>query len=122
MTTRTIVWNDRAASPYPLNEVLKATYKGINWERGQEYLLYSIVVPEGYDIVKQLSGQFTKLETLQNAVDKFIETNGSVEAAFIELNAPPKRGRPFKNKQKPSVADLLRKEADEQTKEMEILP
>ena len=36
----------------------------------------------------------------------------SHEAAFIELNAPPKRGRPFKNKPKPTVAELLRAEAE----------
>jgi hypothetical protein len=120
MVIRTIYWNDADVSPYPLNDLVKSSYKGLPWERGKEYLLYSIVVPDGYDIVSQLAGKFTNLERLQAAIDKFLETNGSAEAAFIELNAPPKRGRPFKNKRKPSIADLL--QADEPAKEMEVLP
>jgi len=120
MTIRTITRNDPSASPYPLNDVLKSTYEGIPWKRGQDYLLYEIVVPDGFEIVSSLAGKFTKLESLHNAIDKFLEINGSAETAFIEKDAPPKRGRPFKNKQKPAIADLLRKEAEEPTKEMEV--
>jgi hypothetical protein len=113
-TTSRVYYTHDTAPPYSPLE-LKLTYKGLPIERSKEYSLYSIVPPDGYDIVAQLAGSYTKLDTLKEAIDRFILSSHLATDAFIKQNAPAKRGRPVLAKNKPTLADLLQEKEIQET-------
>jgi hypothetical protein len=116
--TSRVFYQHETAPPYPPNE-LKVTYKGLPIQRSPEHSLYSIVPPDGYDVVAQLAGSFTRLDKLKAAIDQFILTCHIATDVFFEKDAPPKRGRPVLAKNKPKLDDLLKQEGTEIEEETE---
>jgi hypothetical protein len=116
--TSRVFYSHETAQPYPPNE-LKITYKGLPIRRSPEHSLYSIVPPDGYDVVAQLAGSFTRLDKLKASIDNFILSCNVVTDVFFEKDAPPKRGRPVLAKNKPSLDDLLKPEGSEIKEETE---
>ena len=107
VTTSRVYYTHDTAPPYPTHE-LKLIYKGLPIQRSPEHSLYSLVPPNGYDVIPQLAGSFTKVETLKAAIDNFILSCHVASDVFFEKNAPPKRGRPTLDKNKQTLAQLLK--------------
>jgi hypothetical protein len=107
VTTSRVYYSHETAPPYPIAE-LKLSYKGLPIQRSPEHSLYSLVTPSGYDVVPQLAGNFTKLSNLHEAIDHFILSCNVASDVFFEKNAPPRRGRPTLDKNKPTLAKLLK--------------
>jgi hypothetical protein len=107
MDTSRVYYTHQTAPPYPTAE-LNLSYKGLPIQRSPEHSLYSLVPPDGYDVVPQLAGSFTKVEVLKAAIDRFILSAHIPTDVFFEKNAKPKRGRPMLAKNKSTLQDLLK--------------
>jgi hypothetical protein len=63
-------------------------YKGFKYQKEEEHNLYFIVCPEGRLLPHDLSGRFSKIRFLEEAVNKFMDVHPSGELALVP---PPKR-------------------------------
>jgi hypothetical protein len=75
-------------------------YKGFSIVRRRPHFLYTIESREGFDLPAILSGQFTHLPLIQQAIDTFLRDAGpgaSAETAYKKEYKKPKRGRPKKH-------------------------
>ena len=77
------------------DEQLKTEYKGFQITKRNQYNLFSIVVPTGKQLNSMLAGEFSKMEILKTAVDKYIAKYGDLPA-FTDIEAKRGRGRPKK--------------------------
>lgn len=118
MVQQKVYYSPVESPPYP-SPTIKFSYKQFNIEKHPDHNLYYVCVPDGYDLVASLAGQWTAVEKLRLAIDHYLTLDGcSVETAFTLQNAPPKRGRPFSASKDPKnvpISSLLEKEADKAT-------
>ena len=78
----------------PPTPQLELIYKNFVLHKRAGYHLWKIIPPEGKETHRALSGEWTKIETVKQAIDRFIAEEG-FEAAFFTPEPPaPRRGRP----------------------------
>jgi hypothetical protein len=80
-----------------LDEAGTPPYKGFATLRQRPYFLFEIKPREGFDLPASLSGKFTKLELLHQAIDHYLaETDNSADTAYAQKITRRPRGRPKK--------------------------
>jgi hypothetical protein len=72
---------------------LEYQHKGFAIRKSPGFQLYSIVVPPGKRLVRELNGDFTQQLIIQEKIDNFLAGH-TFEEAFSDVEAAPKRGRP----------------------------
>ncbi len=88
-------YTEPSAAPVPPSPQLEIIYKNFVLHKRAGYHLWKIIPPEGKETHRALSGEWTKIETVKQAIDRFIHEEG-FDKAFITPEPPPvKRGRPF---------------------------
>jgi hypothetical protein len=61
----------------------QAEYKGFKYRKEEEHSLYFIVCPEGRVLPYDLSGRFSRIRFLEEAIDKWLSANPSGELPLV---------------------------------------
>lgn len=80
------------------------TYKGFDIESVPPFHLYRVAPREGYDLVRRLEGQFTKLDGIKTAIDNYFldATEATVDSAYVAQPVTKQKvGRPKKSRAVP---------------------
>ena len=80
-----------------LNEEGTPPYKGFSILRQRPHFLFEIRPRESFDLPAALSGKFTKVELLHQAIDQYLAVpDNSSDTAYTQTIARRTRGRPRK--------------------------
>jgi len=80
---------DTGSELYFPDEGLEASYRGFKFAKESGYQLYYILCPEGKLLPGELSGRYSKIVLLQDAVDKWLNRNQLPAAATLPDVPPP---------------------------------
>jgi hypothetical protein len=100
MSTR-VVYSE-TYEPSVIRTEFETAYRGLTIKKTPQYALYYVVCPEGKVLPDYLRCNFTKLITVQRAIDRLFAELISVEALDdAPLPLPPKRS----HKKKPQIEE-----------------